>query len=240
MNFLFKLSYVNWNFALTLGYLNPPLNNPALSCKLSLPSFQKVKSNHFFLNLLTSSFSSLICRACNFLSRWPCMYTKKHKGIVSWKTDQLNIEHLRTTTNMLSVLYITTIWWSKLKLILGPFYVGKSCHRKEGHPPSSVTFGERLCKKKRKPLLPEPTAHVNALIFLPWLSWPGCASQRLYMEKSWPSWEVDPTPSRVTLLHESKSHFWQSQLFVLHVNGLPSFKRNVGRLRSPRVAWVVY
>ena len=73
------------------------------------------------------------------------------------------------------------------------------------------------------------------------------------MEKSWPSWEIDPTPSRVTLLHEGKSHFWQSQLFVLHVNGLPSFKRNVGhvnglpsfkrnvgRLGPPRVAWVVY
>ena len=86
--------------------------------------------------------------------------------------------------------------------------------------------------------MPEPTAHANALIVLPWLSWPGCASQRLCMEKSWPSWEVDPTPSRVTLLHEGKSHFWQSQLFVLHENGLPSFKRNVGRLGSPRVAWV--
>ena len=30
LNFLFKLSYLNSNFALTLGYLNPALNNPAL------------------------------------------------------------------------------------------------------------------------------------------------------------------------------------------------------------------
>ena len=135
MNFLFKLSYLNWNFALTLGYLNPALNNLALSCKLSLPSFQKVKSNHFFKNLLTSSFSSLICRACNFLSRWPYMYTKKHKGIdVSWKTDQLNIEHLRTTTNMLSVLYITTIWWSKIKINLRPLLCWEKLSQERGSP----------------------------------------------------------------------------------------------------------
>jgi len=30
LNLLFKLSYLNSNFVLTLGYLNPPLNNPAL------------------------------------------------------------------------------------------------------------------------------------------------------------------------------------------------------------------
>ena len=29
LNLRFKLSYVNLNFALTLGYLNPALNNPA-------------------------------------------------------------------------------------------------------------------------------------------------------------------------------------------------------------------
>ena len=29
LNLCFKLSYVNLNFALTLGYLNPALNNPA-------------------------------------------------------------------------------------------------------------------------------------------------------------------------------------------------------------------
>ena len=29
LNLGFKLSYVNLNFALTLGYLNPALNNPA-------------------------------------------------------------------------------------------------------------------------------------------------------------------------------------------------------------------
>ena len=30
LNLLYKLSYLNSNFALTLGYLNPALNNPAL------------------------------------------------------------------------------------------------------------------------------------------------------------------------------------------------------------------
>ena len=30
LNLLFKPSYLNSNFLLTLGYLNPPLNNPAL------------------------------------------------------------------------------------------------------------------------------------------------------------------------------------------------------------------
>ena len=33
MNLLFKLSYLNLNFALTLGYLNLALNNPALVVK---------------------------------------------------------------------------------------------------------------------------------------------------------------------------------------------------------------
>ena len=31
LNLLFKLSNLNSNFALTLGYLDPALNNPALS-----------------------------------------------------------------------------------------------------------------------------------------------------------------------------------------------------------------
>ena len=31
LNLLYKLSYLNSNFALTLGYLNPALNNPALA-----------------------------------------------------------------------------------------------------------------------------------------------------------------------------------------------------------------
>ena len=30
MNLLFKLSHLNSNFVLTLGYLNPALNNPVL------------------------------------------------------------------------------------------------------------------------------------------------------------------------------------------------------------------
>ena len=30
LNLLYKLSYLNSNFALTLGYLNPALNNPAV------------------------------------------------------------------------------------------------------------------------------------------------------------------------------------------------------------------
>ena len=33
LNLLYKLSYLNSNFALTLGYLNPALNNLALLCK---------------------------------------------------------------------------------------------------------------------------------------------------------------------------------------------------------------
>ena len=31
LNLLFKLSYLTSNFAVTLGYLNPALNNPALA-----------------------------------------------------------------------------------------------------------------------------------------------------------------------------------------------------------------
>ena len=33
-SFVFKLLYLNSNFALTLVYLNPALNNPALVCKI--------------------------------------------------------------------------------------------------------------------------------------------------------------------------------------------------------------
>ena len=33
MNLLLKLSYLSLNFALTLGYLNPAWNNPALGYK---------------------------------------------------------------------------------------------------------------------------------------------------------------------------------------------------------------
>ena len=35
---LFKLSFMNSNLALTLGYLNPALNNSALGSKHLLPS----------------------------------------------------------------------------------------------------------------------------------------------------------------------------------------------------------
>ena len=34
---LFKLSYLNSNFALTLGYLNPSLNNPAQDSGFRIP-----------------------------------------------------------------------------------------------------------------------------------------------------------------------------------------------------------
>ena len=33
-SFVFKLLYLNSNFALTLVYLKPALNNPALVCKI--------------------------------------------------------------------------------------------------------------------------------------------------------------------------------------------------------------
>ena len=35
LNLLYKLSYLNSNFALTLGYLNPALNNPAQNYKIT-------------------------------------------------------------------------------------------------------------------------------------------------------------------------------------------------------------
>ena len=40
LNLLFKLSYLNSNFALTLGYFNPALNNPALM-------YQRITVLHF-------------------------------------------------------------------------------------------------------------------------------------------------------------------------------------------------
>lgn len=73
------------------------------------------------------------------------------------------------------------------------------------------------------------TALSHALIVLPRLGWPGWASHKDFIwRKVSPARRVTPHCwERVTLLHEGKSHLWQSQLFVLHVNGLPSFIRNV-------------
>ena len=48
MNLLFKLSYLNSNFVLTLGYLNLALNNPALvSC---CPELAKTEYIHHHNN----------------------------------------------------------------------------------------------------------------------------------------------------------------------------------------------
>ena len=43
LNLLFKLSNLNSNFALTLGYLNPALNNPAQYINFSHTTFKKIK-----------------------------------------------------------------------------------------------------------------------------------------------------------------------------------------------------
>ena len=40
LNSLYKLSYLNSNFTLTLGYLNPALNNPALLKEYSEKKFK--------------------------------------------------------------------------------------------------------------------------------------------------------------------------------------------------------
>ena len=71
LNFRFKLSYVNLNFTLTLGYLNPALNNPAqnvspcnfyvfsiyiMTCTLVL--YSKRKSSITALAPLTTKFIS--------------------------------------------------------------------------------------------------------------------------------------------------------------------------------------
>ena len=48
-NLIFKLSYLNSNFALTLGYLKPALNNLALEIRIA------VSSGHQQLHFLTAS-----------------------------------------------------------------------------------------------------------------------------------------------------------------------------------------
>ena len=52
--------------------------------------------------------------------------------------------------------------------------------------------GECSYEKKIDPLL-EPEAFTHALITSPWSSWAGWSSQSVYMEKSWPGYEGDPT-----------------------------------------------
>ena len=62
----------------------------------------------------------------------------------------------------------------------------KSCPGKDGHLPSRVNFSERSYEKKVDPLMLEPTVLAHDLIVSPWRSWPGWASQSVYMGKSWP------------------------------------------------------
>ena len=50
LNLLFKLSYLNSNFALTLGYLNPALNNPAQDPEFLHQNFQDSTSKKDFRN----------------------------------------------------------------------------------------------------------------------------------------------------------------------------------------------
>ena len=50
------------------------------------------------------------------------------------------------------------MFWARLRLILGPVYMEKSCPGQEGHPPSRVNFTERLYEKKLTPL-PKPRAN---------------------------------------------------------------------------------
>ena len=73
------------------------------------------------------------------------------------------------------------------------------------------------------------TALTQALIVSPWLSWLGWLSQSVYMEKSGPTKRVT-LPSKkgdpVTL------KFWQSQLFVPHVDGWQILWRNMGKVGS--------
>ena len=45
------------------------------------------------------------------------------------------------------------------------------------------------CISEKVTPLPEPTELAHALIVSPWPSYPSCASQSVYMEKSWPGQE---------------------------------------------------
>ena len=64
------------------------------------------------------------------------------------------------------------------------------------------TLASVYMRKKLTPL-PESragflmtTVLTHALVILPWLSWLSWASQSVFMEKSWPSWEGRPTIER--------------------------------------------
>ena len=52
-DFLFKLSYLNSNFALTLGYLNPALNNPAQIVISGIRIVSYVSERHMLYVYLT-------------------------------------------------------------------------------------------------------------------------------------------------------------------------------------------
>ena len=51
LNLLYKLSYLNSNFALTLGYLNPALNNPAQNCSNRQKDVSNWEKDQFALYL---------------------------------------------------------------------------------------------------------------------------------------------------------------------------------------------
>ena len=66
VNSLFKLSYLNSNFALTLGYLNPALNDPAQSLNfhsdfdfLEVKVYKLIKKKSYNTTNLESNFRNL-------------------------------------------------------------------------------------------------------------------------------------------------------------------------------------
>ena len=94
------------------------------------------------------------------------------------------------------------------------------------HPPSLVYFSERLLTalSVSRVGFSMTTVLTHALIALPWSSWPGWASQTvfIYIEKSWPRLGRWPY-HRKRLTRLGGSPFYPSQLFVSRVNGSSSF-----------------
>ena len=81
MNLLFKLSYLNSNFALTPGYLYPALNNPALICWI----FQWSKTVLILIKLLLLLLLLLLFLAHSLGTRY-----------VTVSPNQLSFRNVRT------------------------------------------------------------------------------------------------------------------------------------------------
>ena len=119
-----------------------------------------------------------------------------------------------------------------------PVCMNKSCRGKEGVTlPAKSALAIAYMRTNLTPF-PKPTAYAHFVIISSWPSWPGLASQSVYMEKRYPRYEGNPTianerPSKAVILLTKPTFCLSFKLF-------PSFARKWMVLKvgsALRVVW---